>query len=81
MAVVVLAYTVAVVEGLKDYSKTVPLKTHGSQGRIYRAVSLFRYGIDRILRGAVRLTQFVAYFVREIRRATKGYRSAQILNV
>jgi hypothetical protein len=81
MAVVVLAYIVAVVEGLKDYKDVVPFKTHGSQGRVYRAISLFRHGIDRILQSAVRLPQFVAYFVGEIRQATRGYRSSQLLNV
>lgn len=81
MAVVVLAYIIAVVEGLKDYKDVVPFKTHGSQGRVYRAISLFRHGIDRILQNAVRLPQFVAYFVGEIRQATKGYRSSQLLNV
>lgn len=81
MAVVVLAYTIAVVEGLKDYKDAVPFKTHGRQSRVYRAISLFRHGIDRILQSAVRLPQFVAYFVGEIRRATRGYRSSQLLNV
>jgi hypothetical protein len=81
MAVVVLAYTIAVVEGLKDYRDAVPLKTHGSQGRVYKAVSLFRHGIDRILQSVVRLPQFMIYFVEEIRRARDGYRSSQLLNV
>jgi len=81
MAVVVLAYTIAVVEGLKDYRDAVPLKTHGSQGRVYKALSLFRHGIDRILQSVVRLPQFMIYFVEEIRRARDGYRSSQLLNV
>lgn len=81
VAVVVLAYIIAIVESLKNFKSTVKLKRHGSKGSIYHAQSVFRYGIDKIAAHLKEVTVFTQYFNRMLYDALKGYRSANILNV
>ena len=81
IAVTVLAYILSVTEGLKDYHQQVAYKRHGSQGRSYRAVSVFRYGIDRLSARLCTIQQGIRYLTRNLQRATTGYRSTNLLNV
>lgn len=81
MAVTVLAYIVAVTEGLKDYKRLVPLKRHGTAGKIYRAVSVFRFGVDQLASKLQRLVTFVRYLSRELHAITTGYFSSNLINV
>ena len=63
MAITVFAYAISVHEGLKDYKK-VPLKNF-QEGRCYKAVSVFRNGIDRVTVITYDIIQFVAYILKE----------------
>ena len=81
IAVVVFAYALSIAEGLKTYAERVATKTHGSAARRYPAVSVFRYGIDRLHEAKADLVTFCRYLVRALTRAMAGYRSATILNV
>lgn len=55
MAVVVLAYTLAVVEGLADFARKVKRKKHGRW-----AVSVFRWGLDKWQVHLLDLASFVS---------------------
>ena len=81
IAVVVFGYILSEIEGLATYATAVPMKTHGSNKRIYRATSAFRYGADRMGAFTVDLVTFVRYLVTVIRKAMSGYRSSYLLNV
>ncbi|OED41819.1 hypothetical protein AB832_03230 [Flavobacteriaceae bacterium (ex Bugula neritina AB1)] len=73
MAIVVFSYTLSVCEGLKNYKK-VPCKTY-ADGKSYKAVSVFRYGIDKLLTKCYSFIQFCRYLVREIHDKLPNYRS------
>ena len=82
IAVAVVAYVVAVIEGLWTYAKAVPVKSHGSDARRYPAVSAFRYGIDAIGAHLTDLRTFCRYLTRAFERPMTGYRSSTLsLNV
>lgn len=81
MAVTVLAYILSVTEGLKDYHERVAYKRHGSDGRSYRAVSVFRYGIDQLSATLRTISQGICYLTQNLHQATTGYRSTTLLNV
>jgi hypothetical protein len=59
LAVLVLAYTLAVVWGLKKFRRRVPLKKHGS-----REESAFRRGLDGLAYHLRSLGSFLSYLVR-----------------
>ena len=48
VAVVAFAYVVGVSQGLRTFARAVAIKKHGADGKRYRAVSVFRYGIDQL---------------------------------
>ena len=81
IAAVALAYAIAVTEGLATYRTLVPLKTPGPEGRVYRAVSVFRHGLDRLSEHKTDLLSFCRYLRRRLKHAISGNHSPFILNV
>ncbi len=81
IAVVVFAYVLSVVEGLKDYARKTRFKRHGTNGHQYREVSVFRYGTEALARYATDLVAFMHYLAAEIQRVISGQNRAGILNV
>ena len=81
MALTVLAYILSVTEALPDYHRRVAYKSHGSQPRSYRAVSVFRYGMDRFATRLRTIHPGLRYLTRSLHQASTGYRSANLLNV
>lgn len=81
LAVVVFAYIVSVVEGLKDYARRVGQKVQGSAGLRYRITSIFRHGLDNLTKHTKDLPTFCRYLCQSINQALRGYRSINLLNV
>ena len=81
IAAVVLAYTIAVTEGLRTYRALVPQKSHGRDGRTYGAVSVFRHGLDRLSSHKTDLVRFCRYLRQRLRAAFSGSYPQIILNV
>ncbi len=79
MAVMIFAYTLSVMEGLKNYDK-VSIKKY-ADGRISKAESVFRVGINQLAQYFSSLTRFCEFITSEIHHALYGYRSAIFLNV
>jgi len=79
MAVVVLAYVLSVHEGLKTYGK-VAIKTYAN-GETWRSKSVFRYGMEKIVRYCGSMLTFCRYLDWEVSRALKAYNSHLSLNV
>jgi hypothetical protein len=79
MAVVVFSYTLSICEGLKDYKK-VPIKTYPN-GKQYKAISVFRYGIDKLLVKCYDFLEFCRYLVAEIHDSLPLYRSPKSIFV
>jgi hypothetical protein len=81
LAVVVFAYIVSVVEGLKDYVRQVGLKVQGSAGLRYRTTSVFRYGLDNLTKHTQDLLTFCRYLCQNVRQGLGGYRSIDLLDI
>lgn len=79
MAVMVFAYVLSVLEGLKEYDK-VPVKTY-RDGLESKAASVFRSGIDKVTAKCSSLERFCEYIVSDIRKALKAYRSGNLIIV
>jgi hypothetical protein len=79
LAIVVFTYTLSVLEGLKNYKK-IPVKNY-SDGTISKAVSVFRYGTDKIVIITNSLDAFIKYILDELHRCQKSYSSSVLLNV
>ena len=80
MAVMVFAYVLSVVEGLKVYHG-VPLKEYHGQKRQGKAESIFRTGINQLAQHCTSLIHFCNFITQSIKQAVVGYRSANLLNV
>lgn len=50
MAVMVFAYVVSVVKGLKHYTHGITFKVQGAAGLRYQSTFVFRYSIDNLAR-------------------------------
>lgn len=81
IAVVVFAYVLSVVEGLKDYARKTKFKRHGRNGHQYREVSVFRHGTEALAKYTADLVTFMRYLSAEIQRAMPGRNMVEILNV
>lgn len=79
LAIVVFTYVLSILEGLKDYKK-VALKKYAN-GTVYKAVSLFRHGVDKIVIIANSFEPFLKYLLDQIARKNNSYSSAVLLNV
>jgi hypothetical protein len=79
MAIVVFAYTLSVVEGLKAYEK-VAVKTY-AQGIKTRAVSVFRRGLDMLSAYCYTIETFLNYLVENLITKLPAYRSRQTIFV
>lgn len=73
MAITVFAYVLSIHEGLKKYHQ-VPINVY-SDGSTEKAVSVFRYGIDRLMVFCKSIKVFCRYIIRQIKQAVILYRS------
>ena len=81
VAVVTFAYIVAVSQGLRTFTEKVAIKRHGASGKRYRAVSVFRYGIDQLGARFRDLVTFCRYLVDALASAFTRVPDAETLNV
>lgn len=79
MAVVVFAYCLSIHEGLKSYKK-VAVKTY-KNGSVYKELSIFRFGLDRINDILWTLEDFCEYLLLELEIALGRYKSPFSINV
>jgi hypothetical protein len=79
MAVVVFAYTLSVVEGLKEYKK-VPVKKYAT-GLKTKAVSVFRSGLDKLSAYCYSMDTFLHYLVENLITKVPAYKSKQSIIV
>lgn len=79
IAILVFAYTISVIEGLKNYKK-VPRKRF-SNGKVYKVISVFRNGLAEITRWCINLEVFCQYLIQNKRLAKKQYRSTKTIIV
>ena len=79
IAIVVLAYTLSVMEGLKEYSK-VKVKRY-SNGSVYKEVSAFGKGIEDITLKYNDFKKFCRYVSREVFMKISAYRSPDTIFV
>jgi len=80
MAVMVFAYTLSVLEGLKVYH-TVPVKQYHEEQRQSKAESVFRAGINQLAQHYTTIVCFCRFLTRQINIALGAYRSANFINV
>jgi hypothetical protein len=80
MAVMVFAYVLSIVEGLKIYD-TVAIKEYHEEKRHGKAESIFRTGINQLAKYCINLTCFCKFITDRIKQVLSGYRSANLLNV
>lgn len=80
MAIMVFAYVLSVLEGLKAYH-TVAVKQYRKEQRQNKAESVFRTGINQLAQHCTTIVHFCQFLTRQIETALGGYRSANFLNV
>jgi len=80
MAVMVFAYVLSIIEGLKVYN-TVTIKEYHQEKRQGKAESIFRTGINQLAQYCTTLVSFCHFITHRIKQALNGYRSANLLNV
>jgi len=78
MAVTVFAYVLSINQGLKEYDK-VPEKNYGDYKE--KTVSVFRKGLDEIMKWCRDLVIFCTYIVQEIIWKIPKYKSPYSINV
>ena len=79
LAIVVFTYVLSILEGLKDYKK-VALKKYAN-GKVYKAVSLFRHGVDKVVIIANSFERFLKYLLDQLDYRHNRYASTVLLNV
>jgi hypothetical protein len=79
MAVMVFTYVISVHEGLKDY-ELVKTKKY-SDGSCFKTDSVFRYGINKLMKHCCSFIRFCEYLVREIWESISLYYSPYSINV
>lgn len=73
MAIVVFTYVLSILEGLKTYKK-VDTKIN-SEGKEYKAVSLFRHGCDYLVSRTRSFERFIRYILRQFKHNQTKYLS------
>lgn len=79
MAIVVFAYTLSVVEGLKEYQEVSVKKYAG--GLTTKAVSVFRLGLDKLSAFCYNMETFLIYLVENLITKLPAYKSKQAIIV
>ena len=79
IAILVFAYTISVIEGLKNYKK-VPQKKYAN-GKVYKAISVFRNGLAQLTRWCLNLDALCQYLVQNRESAKTKYRSTKTIIV
>lgn len=79
MAILVFAYTISVIEGLKNYKK-IPVKKYAN-GKRYKAISVFRKGLNQVVNSCINLEEFCRYLIQNIQKEKKKYRSINAIIV
>lgn len=79
IAVVVFAYTLSVVEGLKDYHR-VPMKTY-ADGTVTKSNSVFRHGIVRVNAICDNFKNLCLYVLQQVMALKYKYRHSRTINV
>lgn len=74
LALVVLAYTLPVCYGLKQYKQRITIKKHGSA-----EISVFRYGLDKWQNHLQSFVVFLEYLVQYLRYLTSHTTSQKLL--
>ena len=78
-AVVLFAYVISIHEGLKEYKKVRTIKK--KNGVIVKAISVFRYGREKLIVKLKNLNKFIDYIQQNIRTESKKYNSLKLVNV
>lgn len=78
MAVTVFAYVLSIHEGLKKY-QNIPLKNYGTYKE--KSESVFRLGLDKLMKWCSNLLIFCSYIIEEIIRPKSKYKSPFCINV
>lgn len=78
MAITVFSYVLSVSEGLKEYKK---VKMNALQGKEEKRVSVFRYGIDKIVAFCLGINQFYLYLNKVFISEIPKYRNEKLTNV
>ncbi|MEQ9442900.1 MAG: hypothetical protein RIG62_27930, partial [Cyclobacteriaceae bacterium] len=73
-ALVVLAYTLSVCYGLKQYKQRIAIKNHGSA-----EMSVFRYGLDKWQNHLLSFVVFLEYLAQYLRYLTKRSENQKLL--
>lgn len=76
IAALVLAYSLAVVKGLKKFKRKIAIKKHGSP-----EISVFRYGLDLWQNHLQNFVLFLLHLLEYFRRCVSGENSSLIKNV
>jgi hypothetical protein len=79
LAIVVFTYVLSILEGLKEYKK-IPLKEY-ADGKISKAVSVFRNGVDKTVILTASLEAFFMYILLQFQKLKVSYSSSVLLNV
>ena len=79
MAIMVFTYVLSIHEGLKEY-QAVPEKEY-PDGTCSKAVSVFRFGIDNLMRHLGSFIKFCNYIISEIELTKTLYNSPKSINV
>ena len=79
MAIIVFAYTLSVLEGLKEYKK-VPNKYY-SNGTAYKAISVFRKGLETLTIICGNFSYFCQYLIEHLHEKLPAYRSPKSIFV
>ena len=79
MAIMVFAYVLSIHEGLKDYDN-LPNKVY-SDGTITKNKSVFRNGMDNVIKYCHSIFSFCRYLIRQIDQSIHLYRSPFSINV
>ena len=78
-AVLIFAYVISIYQGLKQYKKVRTIKK--KNGTVIKAVSVFRYGREKLIGKLTTLKKFIAYINRNIRSESRKYNSLKFVNV
>lgn len=79
MAIMIFAYTVSLIEGLKNYKK-VPRKKYRN-GKCYKVISVFRKGLAEVTRVCWNFEAFCQYLIQNNQQAKNKYRSLKTIIV
>ena len=78
-AIVLFAYVISIHEGLKEYKKVRIIKRKDQT--TVKAVSVFRYGREKLITKLNTLKKFITYIQQNIRSESRKYNSLKLVNV